>query len=210
MMRRWRKFDGDRISWPDCSASENDAHDASLPNDTSLAVPTENRLQQARFERIDLCTRISQPSHLDARLVAEMKDSTRRKGKQVDACGRYVLPHLSRRDGKPVGRDLGEKLRMDEMHLAKVRLVRIHGDARAVLDGATEVCVTRHTQARDESDLIGSWFRETVFRISTHGQHDSRWIHKANLVGEVSLEDQLGRAAQRDVLAVLGRPHPHS
>ena len=83
---------------------------------------------------IQLSARIAQARHLDHRRVAQAQPGAGRQPQQVDAAGGDVLAHLPGHHREPGGPELLVQLGVDQVHLAQVGLVRVAGDARAVLD----------------------------------------------------------------------------
>ena len=63
------------------------------------------------------------------------------------------------------------KLRMDDVHLPQVRLVRVDRDARAVLHGDARMRVTFDAESRDQADRLLIRFGHAVCRAATH-RHD--------------------------------------
>ena len=84
-----------------------------------------------------------------------------------------VLPFadLAGLDAVALGRHLVEELRLQEMHLAQIGLVRVLGDAAAVLHLLAHMGVARDTLAHHQPDLEGRLLREMVTAIKGDGDH---------------------------------------
>lgn len=152
-MRQRGKLDLDWVVGTNDAAGSCDAHDAGFANDIAVAIDLDDGGQKARLKSLDLRTGIAQAGHFQDDLIAKMKKRSFRKSEKIDTERRDVLAELGWLDGKTFRRQFGKKLRLDQMHLAKIGLGRIDRDARAMLHRHALMSIAFHPKAGEDSDL---------------------------------------------------------
>jgi len=123
------KSDVDPISGRDFSARDDDAHHASLADHHAVLIPHGYSREQTGLVAIDLNARIPKPRNLDYGVAPNMKPRSHRKRQEVDAARGDVFSHLAWLQLESRLAKLIMQLRLDEMDLPQIRLVRIARDA---------------------------------------------------------------------------------
>ena len=81
--------------------------------------------QQALVVRLDLDARVAQALDPDHGVGAEVEQGAGRQREEVDSAGGHVLAEVTRGDVVPVPGEVVEELRVEQVHLPEVRLVRV-------------------------------------------------------------------------------------
>lgn len=119
----------------------------------TVSVAGAHGRQQPVGELVDLVTRIAQPGDRHQGVGTQPQHGAGRQTQQIDAVGREVLAQVTRTHLVAYCSDLIEELAADQMHLAQVGLVRIVGDARAMLHSRARVSIAFHAQPGHQRDL---------------------------------------------------------
>ncbi len=151
-MRTARQRNADDVIGSDDAIGEDDGHDARFANEIAGSVVIENGRQEPGLKALDLRAGISQAGEFENRGAAEAELRATRELEQRNPLRGDVLSDVSGIDRKPALGELGEQFSGDEMNLPKVRLRRIAGDARQMLDGAARVRITFDAKVPAERD----------------------------------------------------------
>lgn len=117
---RWQ-LELDRVAWLDLPASGYCPHDSGQADDVAIGIGMQGLLEQSVLEVVDLLTRIPQPGHGDNH-VTDHQPGTDGKLQEVDATSGDVLAHVPGTDAEAGLCHFVEQLRVDQVHLAKIRL----------------------------------------------------------------------------------------
>ena len=90
-----RQFELDRVSGPDFTAGQNDAHDSGFADQLAIAVAIQCGIHQSGLDLVELGARVAQSGDLDDGVPAEMQASAGRQPEQIDAGCRHVFAHLA-------------------------------------------------------------------------------------------------------------------
>jgi len=121
--------DGNRVARPDDAALDDDPHHAGTPYDGAVGRAARHVAQQARVVRLDLDARVAQALDPDHGIGAEVEQGAGRQPEEVDAAGGQVLAEVTGGDVVPVPGEVVEELRVDQVDLPEVRLVRVASHA---------------------------------------------------------------------------------
>ena len=124
-MRLVRHHDRDRVTCPDDAARDDHAHHAGAPYDGAVGGAAGHVAQQALVVRLDLDARVAQALDPDHGLGAEVEQGAGRQPEKVDAAGGDVLAEVAWGDVVPVPGEIVEELRVEQVDLPEVRLVRV-------------------------------------------------------------------------------------
>lgn len=174
LVRRGGQFDPQGVARPHLARGDDDAHDAGLADEIALRVAVENRRHQSGTIRVELPARIAQPGDLDDGRGADAKPRSARQVEQRKPARQDVLSDAARHDPESGGIELVENLFVKQMHLAQVGLRRILGDARAVLDGRSEVRVALNAEALEQPDALLHVLAEPVRLAAAHRDDETR------------------------------------
>ena len=152
-MRVRRQHHVDWVARANQPARSNDRHDPRFSNDLALRSAIEHGRQQARPEPFDLSAGITQ-SVTDSTTSAPMRSRVSR-GRPSRSRPSVVMfsPRSAAVTSKPLLPQFCEELGLQEMHLTQVRLGRIDGDARAVLDRHALMGIALDATSRDDLDV---------------------------------------------------------
>jgi hypothetical protein len=155
-----RKKYADLIACGHVTAGSDHRHHTRLADQLAVGIPIEYGRQQAREKPVELAAGIAQPGDLDERRGSELKPCTGRERKQVHASSRDVLSDVARAHGKPHSLQLVVELSVDEMDLAKIRLIGVSGNSRAVLHLLAQMHVALHTAPSKQPEAPSARFGE--------------------------------------------------
>ena len=85
------------------------------------------------------------------RVCAELEDRPARNCKEVDPAGGDIFAEVARSNGKATAGQFVQKLRLEQMHLTKVRLAWIGPHAVAMFDSDAKMGVAFNAQALQHS-----------------------------------------------------------
>jgi hypothetical protein len=161
-----RKKHSDLIACAHVTAGSDHRHHTRLADQLAVGIPIEYGRQQAREEPVELTAGIAQPGDLDERRGSELKPRTSRERKQVHASSRDVLSDAAGTHGKPHSLQLVVQLSVDQMDLAKIRLLGVSGNSRTVLNPLAQMHVALHTAPGKQPDAPSARFGEGVVAAS--------------------------------------------
>ena len=148
--RRDGKFDGNSVAGNDDSALEHDRHDAGLPNEFAVRSSAEDGFEKSRLEVVDLRAGIAQPRDLKLDVRTELQNRSARERQKVDAAGGNVFAQVGRTNLETLIGKLVQQLRLDQMNLSQVGLIRIFCDPGTMLHRLPTVGISLHPQARSQ------------------------------------------------------------
>ena len=120
-----RQHETDRVSGPDEAAREDHAHHPGAPYDGAVGGAAGHVAQKALVVRLDLDARVAQALDPDHGVGAQVEQGAGRQPEEVDAAGGQVLAEVAGGDVVPVPGEVVEELRVDQVDLPEVRLVRV-------------------------------------------------------------------------------------
>lgn len=124
-MRLGRHHDRDRVTCPDDPVRDDHAHHPGAPYDGTVGRSAGHVAQQALVVRLDLDARVAQALDPDHGVGAQVEQGAGRQPEEVDAAGGQVLAEVTRGDVVPVPGEVVEELRVEQVDLPEVRLVRV-------------------------------------------------------------------------------------
>ena len=152
-LMRWRgELDHDRIGWLHDTTSDDNGHDAGFAHEIAGLVTGEDRRREPILKPVQLDTRVPKPGDLDNCVRAKPQPGAARKRQQLESLGSHVLSEIARRDVETRCTEFFEKLTMNEVHLAQVRLGRIARHSRPMPNRGAGVCVALDTEAFYQPD----------------------------------------------------------
>lgn len=161
-MRSIWKYDGDRLTRADGASAVDHTHDAGPPHKCAGVVITDELLEQARHEVLNLRTRIAQPGHLNNSALPDVQPGAAGQLEQIQTGGGDVLPQRPGLHSESAGPQPVEEFLVHEMNLAQIGLARVNTHPGPVLDGDAEVCVTDNAQARQQFNFTDCVLAELV------------------------------------------------
>jgi hypothetical protein len=153
MRQRWQ-LHRDRVVGSNLAAGHDHRHDTGLADERTAGVAVEHRSHQAGLELIQLYARVAEPRDVENRRIPDSQPGARGEPEQVDPACRDVLTHVSRHHSESLGSQLVVKLGVNQMHLAEIRLGRITGHPRTVLNRPATVGISLHSEAGQQVDAI--------------------------------------------------------
>jgi hypothetical protein len=139
------------------TGGENYSHDTGLALDRAV-VPAGNKARKKpRAEVFDLAAGIAETGNFDNGLRADMEPGACWQRQEIDAFCQDIFSEIAGGKRKAIRNKLFEKLKVDEMDLPKIWLGGIDGDTRAMLNGGSEMRITRNAEAGDEIDRAADW-----------------------------------------------------
>ena len=187
LMRTAGQGNADDVIGSDDSIGEDDGHDACLANEIACRVVIENGREEPGLKALDLRAGIPQARELENGGSADAQLRATRELEQWNPLRGNVLPDVSGIDRKPALCKLGEQFSGDEMNLPKVRLRRIAGEARQMLDGAARVRITINAEAPAERDGGLCCLAEAVSATQRHT--DDNTSHDRSRYGKPCAHD---------------------
>ena len=160
-MRERRELDVDRISRSHAPAPRHDAHHAGEADDLAVTGVPHHLLEQPGLESVDLLARIAKPGDRHHSLSDSQSCSDGQR-EQIDAVRRDVLAEVPWSHEMTTLLQRLEELAVDQMHLPEIRLGRIGGHPRSVLDRRSTVRIAVDTQTLEERDRSPCLLAERV------------------------------------------------
>jgi hypothetical protein len=150
-MRFGWQFDLNLIASLHDTIRKNHTHDPGLANQIAIGIVIQNRSHQAGLEAVKLQAGIAQSGDLEDGLT-DLQFCSDRQREQIQTTGGDVLAHLARSDLKASSVKLIVQFAVNQMHLSQVRLGRIGGNPRAMLDRHARVRVTFNAQTGKQAN----------------------------------------------------------
>jgi hypothetical protein len=147
-----RKEHPDLITRAHLTVGRDHRHHTCLADQLVVGISIEYGGQQARLPPVELPARVAQPGDLDDRRGAEPKPRTSRQCEQVDASCGDVLADIAGGYSKARTSQLVVQLSVDQVNLAKIRLIRIPGNSRSVLHPLAQMGVPLHSEPGQQPD----------------------------------------------------------
>ena len=166
-----RERDIDVVPRRDEATLDHDGHDASLSDERTVGPAPEHGRQETRLKVLDLEARIAQPSDLNDGVRAHTQPRCGAQIQQRDASRGDVLAQLTRQHVMAADCHLREQFGMQEVHLSQIRLTRVFGDSRSVLDRHAKMRVIANTLAGHKFDRCYRRFCERVIPLAMD-RHD--------------------------------------
>ena len=94
-MRCRRQFDENRIAGPDLAVCQDDGHDASLADGSTVFISWEHCGHQPWLEVVQLEAGVTQTGHFDDCRLAQAQARPGWQSEQIDAARGDILAHLS-------------------------------------------------------------------------------------------------------------------
>ena len=158
----------DRIARPDRSTGRDDAHDPGLAHDVARRIPTDDLLQQAVLELVDLQARVAQAGDLDDGFVTEVQQRADGEAEEIDAARGDVLPEIPRSYLVARLTEFLEQLLVDQMDLAQIRLGGVLRNAGTVLDRDPRMYVPLDTESGQQGHAVPVRLGEGVGAVAAH------------------------------------------